>query len=394
MTGVVWLDTTAIILAAMWLGRAVLTTLGARALLDLPAGDPTREPPGGWPRVSVVVPSQNDELDVRTSIDSLLAGDYPNLEVIAVDDRSTDRTGAILDEIAEKDQRVRAVHIRELPDGWIGKPHALLQGTLSSTGDWLLFTDADVRFRPATLRKAVARAIELRLDFFTLIPDSGAATVVMRAINVMSVGIALLVSGQWMPWRRTWRFWFMGVGAFMLVRREAYFRAGGHEKIRGRMVDDLSLGCLLSASGCRCDVGLSTEELRVPYAARFGDLIRVTQKNCFAIFDFSWTRLISTNLITVIFDFGAPLLPIVSWRLWPAALVIWACIGVVYLSLARRVKAPAWSFLLHPLISVLLFLPTWGSALATSRAGGVQWRETFYPLSMLKGRAAGRAPGL
>src|SRR4051794_14286975 len=117
-----------------------------------------REPDGGWPTLAVLFAARDEEGMVGEATRSMLAQDYPGLEVIAVDDRSVDATGAILDAIAAEDGRLRVVHVRELPPGWLGKTHALQGGSEATSARWLLFTDADVVLGPGALRKAVAFA--------------------------------------------------------------------------------------------------------------------------------------------------------------------------------------------------------------------------------------------
>ena len=122
------------------------------------------------PRLSVVVPARNEESELESSLASLLEQDYPNLEVVLVNDRSTDRTGEILDGVASVRQNVRVLHVENLPEGWIGKNHAVHTGATRASGDWLLLTDADIRFRPDTLRRTVTYAEQHGLDHLTLVP--------------------------------------------------------------------------------------------------------------------------------------------------------------------------------------------------------------------------------
>src|SRR5262249_32333062 len=136
-------------------------------LQDLPE-DP---PPGGWPSLAVLLAARNEAGVVVPAVRSLLSQDYPGLEVVAVNDRSTDETGGLLDYLARGDGRLRVVHVQELPPGWLGKTHALQAGAESVTADWLLFTDADVVFAPGTLKKALALAVGERLDHLVVGPD-------------------------------------------------------------------------------------------------------------------------------------------------------------------------------------------------------------------------------
>src|SRR2546423_821839 len=126
---------------------------------------------GLMPPLSVVVPALNEEATVEAAMRTLLALDYPDLEIIGVDDRSTDETGAILDRLAAEDARLRVTHVRELPPGWLGKNHALHVGSAVARGEWILFTDADVHFERDALRRAVRYAVYRRLDHLVVVPQ-------------------------------------------------------------------------------------------------------------------------------------------------------------------------------------------------------------------------------
>src|SRR3954468_271576 len=136
-----------------------------RALRDLP---PLAGP---LPRVSIVIPARNEERNLEEALRSILALDYDNLEIDVVDDRSTDRTGEILDRMALADPRLRIVHVRDLPPGWLGKNHALWLGAEKATGDYLLFTDADVVMEPSTLRRAAGLMAADGLDHLMASPE-------------------------------------------------------------------------------------------------------------------------------------------------------------------------------------------------------------------------------
>jgi cellulose synthase/poly-beta-1,6-N-acetylglucosamine synthase-like glycosyltransferase len=130
-----------------------------------PAGD------AQCPRISLIFAARDEEEKLPAALATLAALDYPNIEIIAVDDRSQDRTGAILEEFARGHSRLRVLPVTELPDGWLGKPHALQKAYEASSGEWLLFTDADVRFAPDVLRRAVTLVRERAADHLTLFGD-------------------------------------------------------------------------------------------------------------------------------------------------------------------------------------------------------------------------------
>ena len=166
------------ILALAWFSRIVDAALGMPSVADVSRSEWDRDPVSraGNPRVSIIVPARNEEATIEQALNTLLALDYDNYEVIAVNDRSTDRTGEIMERVAGSygqnshvSQKLRdmghptvrplrVIHHTELPAGWLGKTHAMWTAANLATGDWLLFTDADVLFKPDSLRRALAYA--------------------------------------------------------------------------------------------------------------------------------------------------------------------------------------------------------------------------------------------
>ncbi|MCA1734075.1 MAG: glycosyltransferase, partial [Acidobacteria bacterium] len=205
-----------------------------RSLSSLPAtGD-------DWPRVSVVVAGRNEEAAVEDAVVSLLALDYPDLEIVFVNDRSDDATGSILDRLAASDPRLRVIHVTELPEGWLGKNHALHLGAARASGTVLLFTDADVMFEPSTLRRAVRYLLDRNLDHLAASPR-----IVVRSpiVGMFVASFGLFFSIFSKPWRASGPNpkHHVGIGAFNLVKSSTYRRVGGHEPIRMRPDDDMKL---------------------------------------------------------------------------------------------------------------------------------------------------------
>src|SRR5436305_10170302 len=128
-------------------------------------------PAANCPRISLLFAARDEEEKLPAALATLMEIDYPELEVVAVDDRSQDATGRILDEFAAAHPRLRVVHVDTLPEGWLGKPHGLQKAYEASSGEWLLFTDADVRFKPDVLRRAVSLVKGRKLDHLSLLGD-------------------------------------------------------------------------------------------------------------------------------------------------------------------------------------------------------------------------------
>ena len=224
-----------VFLGAVWLSRLFAVALNMHTVAEItdPEYDATPvDASGRVPRVSIVVPARNEAEHIEAALMSLLQLDYPDYEVIAVDDRSEDATGAILDRLEaqwrEREEashhRLRVLHVTELPPGWLGKTHAMWQAGKQATGDWVLFTDADVVFRPDALRRAVVYAERERADHLVLFP-----TMVMK-----SAGERMMMAffqSQFVFAHRPWKVAdpksrdSIGVGAFNLIRREVYERS-------------------------------------------------------------------------------------------------------------------------------------------------------------------------
>lgn len=377
---------------ALWGVGALLLLRGLRALPTLGEPPPRPRPDGdGWASISIIVPCRDEADHIEAAARSLLALEYPRIELTIVDDRSVDDTGAILAQVAAEDPRLRVVTIDALPSGWIGKCHALHRGVRASSGEWLVFIDGDVKLHPLTLRLAVQHAIEERLDLLALIPTNEESSLVMRTFAVFQLFILVLTLGIWAHRRGRQSLLGAGIGAFTMVRREAYDRVGGHESLRDVVLDDVSLGAIVRSSGGKTEVALAHRWLRVPYASTVGDLLRVTRKNAFAVLGFSWTALLLTTLVGVGCDVLLPFAFLFSGRALPWSLAVWSCWALLYRAYAHRAGERAWVFIFHPFMALAAQAAAWGSALAIARDGGVRWRGTVYPLAEVRGMIL-RAP--
>jgi glycosyltransferase involved in cell wall biosynthesis len=336
------------------------------------------------PSVSVIVPSRDEAREVEAATRSLLRQEGVRLEVIAVDDRSTDDTGAILDRIAAEDPRLRVVHVRSLPEGWLGKNHACHEGAAAAGGEWLLFTDGDVHLAPDALRRAIAYAVQHRLGHMIASPFMVTGGFWERAF-VSS--FAIMVSLKFRMWElpRKGTGAYVGVGAFNLVRRADYLAAGGHRTLALEVVDDVKLGLILRRSGVRQGAVDSEGLVRVRWQRGLVASWRGLVKNSFAAAEWRWGMVVA-GLVTM------TLLALV-----PAAAVVFAppkvrllaavplLLSVVFHgAAARRVSAgTGLEGLTFPLCALALMgVSVWSAASATVR--GVTWRGHRYPLAVLR----------
>lgn len=377
------------ILGPAWFSRVVDAALGMPKIPDLARSEWDRPAHADLPapRVSIIVPACNEEESIAETLRCLLKLDYPNYEVIAVDDRSTDRTGELMDRVAASPEAhgcLRVLHVTELPKGWLGKPHAMWSATRHATGDWLLFTDADVLFRADTLRRAIAYAESGPADHVIVFP-----TMIMKTPGermMIAFFQALFVFGH-----RPWKVAdpeasdHMGVGAFNMVRRSVYDAIGTYHALRMEVLDDMKLGKVVKNAGFAQRNVFGDGLICIRWAKGALGVVRNLTKNFFAVLSYQWWRTVG-SIIGLAFLNLVPFLGIwlaTGWSRAPYALAV-VSMFLIYYGMASRSHIPAYYFFLHP-ISTLLFVYTLlRSMVRTLRQGGVMWRGTLYPLEELR----------
>lgn len=369
---------------AVWTVAAVELTRGRARLRRLRDADPATLPRPA-PKVSVVVAARDEELHLREAMRSVLALVYPALEIVAVDDRSTDRTGAVLDELAATDPRLRVIHVTELPAGWLGKNHALHLAAQAADGEWVLFTDADVFLAPDTLDRAVAFAEAERLDHLVLGPRPIGGTLGMRTLlSFFALGFAL----DTRPWRarEPGRPEHTGIGAFNLVRRRVLAELGFHARLPLRPDDDIKLGKLIKDTGHRQEFMEGGDAVTVEWYRSAGEMIKGLEKNSFPFLDYSVARTLGAIVATAVVVHG-PLLGLFLTSGWAFALNLGAvaiAIALAGATAVRTLSLPPWLALGYPLGALLMMVTIANSMVVTLAQGGVRWRGTLYPLAALK----------
>jgi glycosyltransferase involved in cell wall biosynthesis len=369
-------------LAAFWVFFGLYIAYGATRLPWLKDFPATAD--ADCPRISLLFAARDEEEKLPAALASLAQLDYPNLEIIAVDDRSTDATARILDEFAAAHARFRAVHVAELPAGWLGKPHALQKAYEASSGEWLVFTDADVRFAPDILRRAVTLSRERTFDHLTLFCDlemHGFWETVL--ITFFGLAFHMATDPHRVPSAQSRTY--VGVGAFQMLKRTAYEASGMHKRLAMEVVDDMKLGKIVKQAGFRSGVAVAQDYVVVRWHAGAGNLIRGVTKNFFAGAQFSlWTvgfQLFALLLVNVVPFLALPFLH--GWALWLDLVAV----GVVLafhagVDIVMRVS-PLYA-LTHPLGAILFAYMLLRSTVVTLRQGGIIWRETFYALEELR----------
>jgi len=342
--------------------------------------------PEPWPCVSVVVPACNEAATLEEAFRSLLRTTYPNVELIMVDDRSTDETPEIVDRLAPADDRVRAIHVRELPAGWLGKVHAMETGRLLASGEWVLFTDADVNIAPDTLERAIARCEAERLDYLTMVPRF---LPVNLAVDAAVTAMARGLFGGGQVWRSADPGSPVGAGfgAFLLVRATLLERSAGLAALRMEVADDVAVGLIIKRAGGRCAVARALDHVSLRFYASLDEVKHSMEKGGFAIIGrYSATRTIVLAAASIIAEVGflAAFVPAgVPWLTWLGLAGLVTCIAS---SLAWTVwlKRSILSGLLSPFGAVLNAYFVARSGVLGWRRAGVLWRGTFYPSAELR----------
>lgn len=379
------------VLALAWFSRLADAAIGMRKIADIARPEWDRQP-SGRPRVTIIVPARNEEADIERTLTNLLALDYDNYEIIAVDDRSTDRTGEIMEGLCGGGipareaalTNLRVIHIEELPPGWLGKTHAMWTAAKQASGEWLLFTDADVIFKADAIRRALYYAEQTSADHVVVFPQ-----VIMKTPGermMIAFFQTLFVFGH-RPWKVADPSTqdHMGIGAFNLVRRNVYEAVGTYERLRMEVLDDMKLGKVVKEAGY-AQRNVFGEDLISLYWARGAlGMVRNLSKNFFAILSFQWPRTLLTCLTLAFLN------------LWPFA-GIWLSHGMaripyaiallsmflIYLGMSWKSPIRPYYFFLHPIGSTLFIYILLQSMLLTLVRDGVVWRGTKYPLEELR----------
>ena len=400
-------------LALAWLSRIIDAAMGMPSVADVSRPEWDRNPvaASGNPRVSIIVPARNEEETIEQALGTLLALDYDNYEVIAVNDRSTDSTGEIMERVAQVERGqnphpfdklragsvslkngetrmghplLRVVHHRELPPGWLGKTHAMWTAANQASGEWLLFTDADVLFKPDSVRRALAYAESEQADHVVLFPRM----IMKRPGEYMMIAF---FQTMFMFGHRPWKVAdpstddHMGVGAFNLVRRRVYDAVGTYEALRMEVLDDMKLGKVVKKAGFAQRNVFGGDLISIRWAKGAMGVVNNLTKNFFAVLSFQWLR-------TLVSAFGLAFLNLMpffgfwaahGWARAPYAVAL-GSMFVIYVGMSLRSGVPPYYFFLHPVSTVLFIYSLLRSMVLTLWDDGITWRGTKYPLEELR----------
>ncbi len=375
------------LIAGAWVWKAADVVRNMPTMADL-SGFEWDVSPKTLATLTVVVPAKDEEAHIAATLDALMLADYPALRVLVIDDRSSDKTGLIVDAyVAEYAGRaggpqLDVIHVTDLPEGWLGKTFALQVATENTDSEFLLFTDADVLFSPSVLRRAMVYVEQEKADHVVVLPT----------MDVRSRGEGIVLGffqalGMWAA--RPWRVDdpksqdAIGVGAFNLVRREALEEIGGWTPQRLAILEDITIGRRMKAAGQRQRMAFAPGLVLVHWASGAFGLVQVMTKNLFSAFNFRLLLMAGGVVWILVFFFG----PLVSLFWWPTllpGLLVMCSIGAVYRVMGETSLIDARYGWLYPLGVLTFFWAMLRSMATVLWQGGVIWRGTHYALRDLR----------
>jgi glycosyltransferase involved in cell wall biosynthesis len=380
------------LIALLWTQRALAALRNLPRIPNLldPRYNPCSEP-DPRPQITVIVPARNEAAAIETTLRSLLVQTIP-LEILALDDRSTDATGALMDRIAAQPHPpgkfLTVIHISTLPSGWMGKTHAMARAARQCATPWLLFTDGDVLFRPDALQRALRYAQQSDADHLVLFPTLILQTPGERMMAAAFQSLSLLA---WRPWKiadSAAKRESIGMGAFNLIRADVYRATGGFEAQRMEVLEDLRLGYEVKSRGYAQHMVLGRSLVQLHWASGAVGMVHNLTKNIYATFRFRPLLFIAAWLGLLLLCF-APLAALFAfWPMRAAGLVSTAMIILLYAVASRcynRIRV-AYVFT-FPIAVTLILYAMLRSLILTLLRGGIVWRGTFYPLPALRRNA-------
>ncbi len=377
----------------VWLGYGYLSAAGRTKMLLLDKPRPAPNPP---PKVSLIVPAKDEEGRIRLCLQSALNQDYPNLEVIAVDDRSVDRTGAIMDEMAAAEPRLKILHIQpgSLGEGWTGKNNALYQATKIATGGWLLFVDSDVKLEPSAVTRSITVSNYKKYDLFSLLPalesQSPWEGIMIPLCTATAATMYLIALNNNDKWTKI----SFANGQFLLITRQTYDAIGGHETVKDRFCEDTEIARIVKEKGFRSRVSFGDEFCsvrmydglpsvikgwsRIYYAAKVGKKKHILLAIQFLVMCvFSAYAALIYGIVRATHPHGNMLDDAWLGAAVAHLLIMTLVVGMIY----KWSRNSVWNALLLP-VSTPILLYVLLKALKTCFTKKLEWRGTTYSYTM------------
>jgi len=369
------------------LGMLVWTIFLLDGLIGLRKIDPLEKEAGmePGPLLSVVVAARNEEKQIEASILSQLEQTYKNVEWILVNDRSTDMTGTIMEELTKIDPRLKVIHVDQLPEGWLGKNNALYTGALQASGKWLLFTDADVKFEKQAFAKALHYFERHKLDHLTAAPNLSANRFWLKSFVAFFLFGFSYFKRPWLANNPKSKIG-TGIGAFILVLKKSYESFGTHEKIKMRPDDDLQLGMKMKKAGYRQRIVTALHLIEVEWYGSLKEALVGLEKNTFAGLHYRISMVIFA-ILGVFITNVLPFVMIFSGNTTVALLSFGNIVlcGILYVVVIKKLTLfSPMMFLVFPITALLFIYSIIRASLLTFKRGGIVWRGTTYRLSELR----------
>ena len=340
--------------------------------------------PKQWPSVSIIFSAKDEQREIELAARSMLQVEYPNLQITAVNDRSTDQTGEILDRLASEDKRLKVVHVDTLPDGWLGKNNALHQAAIAAQTDYLLFTDADVSFDAECVKRAISYVEHHRVDHLAMFPRVPMPSLMLNAFVVFFFKTFVLYYQAWRVSNSKSNA-FIGIGAFNLVRNSVFRDVDGFERIRMEVVDDLLLGKLIKQSGFRQHALIAREDISVPWYRSVPEMVVGLDKNTYAGVNYNpfiWAAMLLSMALAFLWPFVAVFLFAGTLQILFAVICLVLVASTGWMALRMEIT-PLVAFCIPFIVGIFLFTIARAGIIFYIR-GGIKWRDTLYTKEQLR----------
>lgn len=342
------------------------------------------------PMVSIIIPACNEEEHLEASLLSRLNQDYPRFEVIVINDRSTDGTKAVIDRVAARDNRLISLDISELPNGWLGKVHALHQGVKLAQGDWYLFSDADITFQPDMLRSAIIYAKSQQIEHLTCIPEAEMYNDFW--LDVTCIGFLLLFcnSARIPDINQDKGSNAIGIGAFNLVEAQVFNQTKGFEWLKMEPADDMGVGFMLKQHGAKSRVADGTGLMKFSWYQNLSQAFSGLEKNTFGPgSEYSYVK--QSGIVLFLLAIGlVPSLALGLGILSGDAILIltgalaWLTNLIITFTIPKESNKEVPFYLLLPIGIMLIATIMANAAWKCFQNRGVFWRGTLYPVEQLR----------
>ena len=336
------------------------------------------------PTVSVIIPACNEGEHIGKTLSSLLDQEYQSVELVVINDRSTDKTGEVIKQFALSYSQLTVLHVETLPEGWLGKNHASQLGASQASGEYLLFTDGDILFEKTTIARAMHWVKAWQLDHLTLLFRNTTPGGLLNAVIVEAMtGLLLLLQ----PWKVSdpRSKYFIGIGAFNLIRRDVYQAIGGHARNPLHPIDDIILGKAVKQAGFRQGCLRGERFVSVDWYGDLWEMIEGLMKNVFAFYNYN----ILFSLAGAAVIIGFSILPLWGMLLLngPAQILCMGAVCCRWCAFVINARGMRVSLRCSPfafLAPYILLYISLRATVVTLKNKGIWWRGTHYPLRALQ----------